>query len=82
MRQRGYKILCAMLGEDTVEYTQADYRGPTVIVLGNEANGIQPETAALADQCVKIPILGGAESLNVGVAGAVLMYEAVRQRRK
>lgn len=81
MRQSGYKILCAVLGEDTVEYTRADYTQATVIVLGNEANGILPETAALADQCVKIPILGGAESLNVGVAAAVLMYEAVRQRR-
>ena len=81
MRDRGYQILCAVLSRDTVEYTAADYTKPTVIILGNEANGISPETAALADVCVKIPILGAAESLNVGIAGAVLMYEAVRQRK-
>ncbi len=81
MRDRGYQMLCAVLSRDTVEYTAADYTKPTVIILGNEANGISPETAALADVCVKIPILGAAESLNVGIAGAVLMYEAVRQRK-
>lgn len=81
LKQAGYQILCAMLGEDTVEYTVPDYKKPTVIVLGNEANGISPAVASFADMCVKIPILGGAESLNVGVAGAVLMYEAVRQRK-
>lgn len=82
LKDSGYQILCAMLDSDTVEYTDADFTKPTVIVLGNEANGITPETAALADVKIKIPILGAAESLNVGVAGAVLMYEAVRQRKK
>ena len=52
---------------------------PTIIVIGNEANGISDEVMEMC-KCVKIPILGKAESLNAGVAAAVLMYELVRQR--
>ena len=82
LKDDGFQILCAMLDSDTIEYTCIDFLKPSVIVLGNEANGVTPDVAALADKKIKIPILGAAESLNVGVAGAILMYEAVRQRKK
>lgn len=82
MRRAGYQILCAMLGEETMDYRQPDYTRPTVIALGNEANGVSPQAAAMADRLVKIPIFGRAESLNVSVAGAILLYEAARQRKK
>ena len=52
---------------------------PTIIIVGNEANGISEDVQKMC-QCVKIPILGKAESLNAGVAAAILMYELVRQR--
>ena len=52
---------------------------PTIIVLGNEANGISGEVLAMCEK-VKIPIAGKAESLNVGVAAGILMYELLRQR--
>lgn len=78
MQQSGYKIISGALNENTVDYRQADYRGKTVIVAGNEANGISDEILKLSDKCVKIPIWGGAESLNVGVAAALLLYEAKR----
>ena len=53
---------------------------PTLLVLGNEANGISDTLLTMCDSCVKIPMVGHAESLNVATAGAVLIYEAVRQR--
>lgn len=49
--------------------------------MGNEANGLTDETAAMADAYVKIPMKGKVESLNAAVAASVLMFEAARQRR-
>lgn len=81
MQHDGFCFFCGALSDDTIEYTDADFSQPFVIAVGNEANGIRGEILSIADKCVKIPIFGAAESLNVGVAAAVLMYEACRQRR-
>lgn len=59
----------------------ADLRGPIALVLGNEATGLAPSVEGGLDGQVTIPIDGRAESLNVGMAAAVLVYEAARQRR-
>lgn len=61
-------------------YTQVDLRGPVALVLGNEAAGLAPELGPLLDEAVTIPMRGKAESLNVGVAAAVICFEAARQR--
>lgn len=58
----------------------SDFSGPTVIVLGNEAQGLSRAYLDLCDAAVRIPITGAASSLNVGVAGSILLYEAARQR--
>lgn len=58
----------------------ADFTGSVMVILGNEANGVSDDLLTIADSCVKIPMVGHAESLNVATAGAVLIYEAVRQR--
>jgi TrmH family RNA methyltransferase len=65
-------------GED---YTQVDLRLPTALVLGNEANGLPSELATLLDGALTIPMHGMSESLNVGIAAAVVCFEAARQRR-
>lgn len=75
----GFELYGGALGENTIDYRSADMRIPSIIVVGNEANGISNEVKELC-QCVKIPILGKAESLNVSVAAAILMYELVSQR--
>lgn len=80
IKKNGFQFLCGALGKNTRPYTDADFSAPSVIAVGNEANGITDEILKLADICIKIPILGAAESLNVGVAAAVFMYEALRQR--
>lgn len=80
MKNSGFAFYCSGLSEDTKLYTKADFTRPAIIAVGNEANGMSKEMLSLADACLKIPILGSAESLNVGVAAAVLMYEAQRQR--
>lgn len=62
-----------------IDYRDADFSKPVIIIVGNEANGISEEVLRMCTK-VKIPILGKAESLNAAVASAILMYEAVRQR--
>jgi TrmH family RNA methyltransferase len=63
-----------------VPYHRADLTAPTALVLGNEANGLPAPVAAELDGWVTIPMAGRSESLNVGMAAAVLCFEAARQR--
>lgn len=79
LKDSGFKLYGGFLGSDTIPYTDADFSKPSIIVVGNEANGISDEVMKLC-RGVKIPILGSAESLNVSVAAGILMYELVRQR--
>lgn len=62
------------------EYFSADLKGPTAILVGNEGAGLAEEIVKSADEAVKIPMPGKAESLNVGISTAVVLYEALRQR--
>ncbi|MEL7296486.1 MAG: 23S rRNA (guanosine(2251)-2'-O)-methyltransferase RlmB [Pseudomonadota bacterium] len=57
-----------------------DYRAPTALVMGTEGDGLSPEIMQRCDQTIAIPMAGVVESLNVSVATAVCLYEAVRQR--
>ena len=63
-------------------YTEVDYSGPLAIVIGNEGRGIRHLVKEKCDFLVKIPVYGEIESLNASVAGALVMYEAVRKRRQ
>ena len=61
---------------------EADYTSPTVIVMGSEEDGISSEIMSISDEFVAIPMFGNIESLNVSVASGVMIYEALRQRKK
>lgn len=63
------------------DYAEVDLTRPVAFVLGNEANGLTAEIEQLVDERVTIPMVGRSESLNVGMAAAVLCFEAARQRR-
>ncbi len=76
----GFRRLGAS-ARDGAPLWDTDLTGPLVLVLGNEASGLAPEVDAALDGRVSVPIEGRAESLNVGMAAAVLVYEAARQRR-
>jgi TrmH family RNA methyltransferase len=58
----------------TTDYRQADYRKPTLILMGNEQQGLPPELAAACDVNVKIPMRGRADSLNLSVATGIMIY--------
>ena len=62
-------------------YDQESYQSGTAFLIGNEGNGLTEELTEKADTLIRIPMEGQLESLNAGVASAILMYEAYRQRR-
>lgn len=62
-------------------YDQENYQKGTAFFIGNEGNGLTDELSGRADRWIRIPMEGKLESLNAGVASAILMYEAARQRR-
>lgn len=79
LNEQGFNLFGGFLGNGTISYTEADFTKPSIIIVGNEANGISDDVMKFC-QGVKIPIIGAAESLNVSIAAGILMYELVRQR--
>ncbi|EHN09839.1 TrmH family tRNA/rRNA methyltransferase YacO [Patulibacter medicamentivorans] len=67
-------------GRDPVAYDQPDYSGSVVLVMGAEGTGLRPRVAATCDELVALPLRGRIDSLNVGVATAVLLYEILQQQ--
>ena len=61
----------------TVDHRTADYRRPTLILMGNEQAGLPPDVAAACDVNVKIPMRGRADSLNLSVATGIMIYAAM-----
>jgi TrmH family RNA methyltransferase len=62
--------------------SEADLRGPSALLIGNEGSGLPEAWIAQADARVTIPFTGAVESLNAAIAGSVLLYDAMRQRLK
>lgn len=80
LQERGIRILTAQL-QNSHLYYDTDMRGGTAIVVGTEATGLTEVWREAADAHIRIPMLGVLDSLNVSVSTAILLYEAVRQRR-
>lgn len=80
LKKKNVHVFAAHL-EGERAYDEEDYCQGIAFLIGNEGNGLRPETAACADTWIRIPMEGRAESLNAAVAASVLMFEASRQRR-
>jgi TrmH family RNA methyltransferase len=78
-KAQGWQIVATLPGAQQT-YWQIDWRQPSLILLGNEGAGLSPDLSSLADRQVTIPLSAGVESLNVAIAGALILYEAKRQR--
>lgn len=79
LRDRGLRIVAARVDAER-SYVDADLTGPLAITLGSEADGLTDPWRADDVEAVRLPMLGVADSLNVSVAAAILLYEARRQR--
>jgi TrmH family RNA methyltransferase len=80
LRKRGLAIV-GTAAEGGTPYADADWRRPLALLLGNEGAGLPEAVRRQADSVVSIPLWGPVESLNVGVAAGLLLFEAARQRR-
>jgi RNA methyltransferase, TrmH family len=81
LRSRGMRVLAMDAAGESDLYGQ-DLADPVAFVFGNEAWGLPPEVAALADDVVRVPLSGRAESLNLAAAATVCLFEWERQRRE
>jgi tRNA (guanosine-2'-O-)-methyltransferase len=80
LRERGFQLVAAHLAEDAVDYREVDYTVPTALLMGTELFGVSPAGLSQSDLQVAIPMKGMTQSLNVSVACAIVLYEAMRQR--
>jgi tRNA (guanosine-2'-O-)-methyltransferase len=81
LKKEGFTIVATHLSEDAVPYTTLDYTNPTVIVFGNESEGISQEALDLSEHVIKIPMVGMVQSLNLSVSVGIILYEAMKQRQ-
>jgi tRNA (guanosine-2'-O-)-methyltransferase len=82
LRKKGFIICATHLGAKSKSLYELDLTKKVALVFGNEHRGVSDEAARLADENFQIPMMGMIESLNVSVACAVSLYEALRQRSK
>ncbi len=81
LRASGHRIFAAHQSRRAIDYRKADYTGPSAILLGGELWGVSATAASLADEHLVVPMHGMVGSLNVSVAAALVLYEALRQRQ-
>ena len=81
LRGRGFRVL-AMAANGEHDLHRTDLSGPLAYLFGNEAHGLPDDILAMADQVVRVPIWGKAESLNLAAAASVCLFEWARRRAR
>lgn len=80
LRDKNLRLLAAHPSDDAEDYRTVDFTQPTAILFGQEKDGLSEEALAAADGAIRIPMAGFVASLNVSVAAAIILFEALRQR--
>ncbi|WP_082116096.1 23S rRNA (guanosine(2251)-2'-O)-methyltransferase RlmB [Hymenobacter terrenus] len=81
LKQSGITVVaCTEKAEEAVGSAQVDFSGPVAVLMGSEEDGISPDLLNLADVKLKVPMTGQIQSLNVGVAAGIMLFEVARQR--
>ena len=81
LKKEGFKLYGTSINESSIDYRDLDFTENTCFVLGAEKWGLSKELIAQVDESIYIPMNGMVQSLNVSVAGAILLFEAIRQRK-
>lgn len=79
LRAAGLKSYAAVVDRDAKPVDRAGFHKGSVVLIGNEANGLLPQTAAACDEKITIPMAGKAESLNAAAAASIILWEMCRQ---
>jgi len=82
LRSKRYRIVVADIAGGALPIGDVDLVQPSAFVFGNELEGVSDEARGMADAVVTIPMAGFADSFNISVAAAIMLYEAQRQRRQ
>ena len=81
LKRKGFKLFGTTLNENSTDYREVDFTANTCFVLGAEKWGLSEELISQVDESIFIPMSGMVQSLNVSVAAAILLFEAIRQRK-
>ncbi len=81
LKEKGFQVYGTTLEKDARDYRECNFCEPTAFVLGAEKWGLTKEAIELVDETIFIPMRGMVQSLNVSVAAATLLFEALRQRQ-
>jgi TrmH family RNA methyltransferase len=79
LKKEGVKIYSTSL-EGSYYIQNTNFKESCMLIIGNESKGVSKSLHLMADELIKIPMIGEAESLNAAVASSIIMYEAMRQR--
>ncbi len=82
LRENGVQLVALEHTDSSVRYTEAEYRFPLCIMLGNEVDGLSEEAVSMCDLAVEIPMYGIKQSLNVSVACGIIVYHVLEQYLK
>ena len=82
LRNEGFIIAASVVSDESLSLYDLDLRGKVALVFGNEHRGVSDEASSGADKRFEIPMHGMVQSLNVSVACAITLFEALRQRIK
>lgn len=80
LKAEGYQIVALEQSFQSVSYDQPDFREKVALVVGNEVKGLPKRILSLADLTVEIPMYGRKESLNVAVAGGIIMFQIAKKQ--
>tara|TARA_Y100001968_G_scaffold297232_1_gene306011 strand:+ start:383 stop:1072 length:690 start_codon:yes stop_codon:yes gene_type:complete len=81
LKERGFKLYGTNLDKSSIDYRECDFTEATAFVFGTEKWGLSKSSKGLMDKSIYIPMNGMVQSLNVSVAAAILLFEALRQRK-
>ncbi len=79
LKLNGISVLGTQM-RGSIPLPEADFSGPACVVMGEEGGGVSKDVLKDADALIRIPMSGAFDSLNVGVAASIILYEAQRQR--
>ena len=82
LKSSGHQLIAVHVDQSAIDYRQINYTVPTALVMGEELEGLTDNALSQADRSVMIPMMGMVQSLNVSVATALILYEAMAQRQK
>lgn len=82
LKKQGFRIAVTDLSPEARLYTELDYTQPVALVFGNESEGVSQQARMMADNTIRIPMVGMVQSLNLSVSVGIILYEALKQRMK